>query len=94
MERFDSLVFETQRVVGQGGDRLTRLEATTEFLVDSVTRLTRSNHTLSQEVRALTRNMEATERRTEGERAEFRAEIRRIWEYLMRQYPNGSSGNP
>ena len=88
---FDSLVFETQRVVGQGADRLTRLEATTEFLVDAVTRLTQSNQVMSRNIDALTRNMEAAERRAEADRAEFRAEIQRIWQYLMRQYPNGGS---
>ncbi len=40
--RFDSLVFETQRVLNQLAERQTRTESTVETLVDSVARLTRN----------------------------------------------------
>lgn len=43
--RFESLVFETQRVLNQLADRQTRTEASIETLADSVTRLTRNTET-------------------------------------------------
>ena len=40
--RFESLVFETQRVLNQLAERQTRTEASIETLADSVTRLTQN----------------------------------------------------
>ena len=75
------LDFEVGEVVGN----VKTLRTSIEDLTRNVEALTGNLNTLTRNVEALTRNAEISNR-----------EIQRIWEYLMRQYPNGSgsSGAP
>lgn len=80
--RFDSLVTEVQRVLLRQADRLERTEASVEFLVDAVTRLTRKADADSDRWREMQADIRG-----------LQTENRQILEYLFGRRNGNGGGN-
>lgn len=85
-------------MTSNGSERLDRIEANLELVTQTLVRVAgvvESNRsdidTILERLDQLSISMATFREQAEADRSAFQAEIRRIWEYLLSQHPNGSS---
>lgn len=80
-----------RREVRYTSQSMTRLERTVADLADVARNHQQALRLLSQNFERISQNAERDRETINNDREVFQAEIRRIWEYLLRQGGNGNS---
>lgn len=76
------------------GSTMTELREQLEANTSAITALQRATSELLAIAQLHQQALRVAQQDAERDRLEFREEIRRIWEYLLRQQPNGHGDNP